>query len=441
MSCPACERNRLAGKRFCTECGAKLVDDAPVQQAAPAEEVVQQAASPAEEVVQQAAAPAEEVVQQAASPAEEVVQQAPVQQGNWKEVPAQETPVQQDTWQAAPAPEPAPAPTYVPPVVEVEKPKKKSNKALIAIIGVIAALAVAAGVLFGTGVISFGGSSDKEDTEESDEPADDDQEDKEEDKQEEETKADDGSFELVSNSDCAVTVRGFEEDGDDYVVLLALENKTDELARFNVVLRGVNGYSLNDMPYSAWGDVEPGDTLNTRLTFPKEEYAAYQLGDVDLLTLNVDVHNSAYDSYFDDAVSFRLNGKDVKDFQAPERMTFEKEQTLLDQDGVLITIGNPTIDEWGDLVVMIYYQNTTDSDLMVDMDEAKANDFVLEYGGTMISIPANCVGYDTYTVDDYDLEESGFTAADVTKLEFLMEAEFWDEFEPMFSETVTYVFG
>ena len=406
MSCPQCEKNRQAGKRFCTACGARLFEEE---------------------------APAR-------------VEPEPVQpEGEWQDAPAQNAaPQSGGQWQDAPAPEPAPAPVYSP-VVEPEIPKKKSSKALIAIIGLIAALAVAAGALFATGVISFGDKSDKEDTEETDKDRGDaDDEDDEDEKEEKDDgkKTDKSGIEIVSNSDCAVTVRGFEESADKYTLLLAMENKTDEVASFNVTLRGINGYALEDMAYGIWDEaVEPEDTVNKRLEFPKEEYEIYQLGDVELVTLDLDVYeDDDWDNLFQGTVSFRPDGKDPAGYTAPEKMAFAQEQTILDQDGVLVTFGSPTVDEWNDFYVLIYFENTTDSDVEIDMDNVRVNGKELEFGSNMLTLPAKSIGYGIWKISEYTLEDVELTPADVREIAFDLEAESWDEYEPFFTGPVTYAF-
>ena len=417
MSCPACEKNRLEGRRFCTQCGARLIDpEPPVEPEVPAQEV------PAQQQGEWQEAPKQQ------TPEPEV----PQQQGEWHEAPKAEAP------KAAPeAPKAAPVPP-----VEPEKPKKKTNKTAIALIAVIVALLAAAAVLFATGVISFGGDkADKEDTEETDKEAEDD-----EDKDDgEDTKAgdaepeDDGTIEIYSDKDSAIRFRGMEEDDEEYRFLVSMENKSDELASFTVYIGGVNCYALPDMSFSAFDDVEGGDTRNTRISMPKDQYEIYQLGDIELMTFNIMIAPEGGGDYVEETVSFRLDGKDPGDYEPPERRTFTNEQTLIDQDGVLVTVGSPFKDDyWEDLCVMVYFENTVDDEVMITVDNVKANGLALEDSGAYLTLPANSVGYTVLTIDAYELEPLELTAEEVTELTADLEAEFWTEWDPFFTGSVTY---
>lgn len=439
MSCPACEQNRLAGRKFCTQCGASLVTpEPPVEPELPVQQQGEWQTAPVPEAPKQPEgewqtapvpeAPKPEVPVAEAPKPEIPVPEAPKQQTPEPEVPQQQIPVPETPKAAAAAP--------VSPVPE--KPKKKANKPAIALIAVIVALLAAAAVLFATGVISFGGDkADKEDTEETDK---DDKDNDEDIRAGDDAEAeDDGSVEIYSDKDYVIRFRGMEEDDEEYRFLISMENKTDEHTNFSVYIAGVNGYALPDMAFSAYDFVEGGDTRNTRITLPKSEYEVYQLGDIELMTFNITIAPDGGSDYVEEMVSFRLDGKDPGDYEPPERRTFTNEQTVIDQDDVLLTVGSPFKSEyWEDLCIMVYFENRTDDSVQIEISGVKANGQEIEDGGTWITMPANSVGYTVLTIDAYDLEDLGLTVDEVTEVSADLEAEFWSEYDPFFTGSTTY---
>ena len=444
MSCPACEQNRLAGRKFCTQCGASLVTtEPPVEPEVPAQTEGEWKTAPVPEAPKQPEgewqtapvpeAPKPEVPVAEAPKPEMPVPEAPKQQTPEPEVPQQQIPVPE-----TPKPE-IPVAAAAAPVSPVpEKPKKKANKPAIALIAVIVALLAAAAVLFATGVISFGGDkADKEDTEETDKDDKDNDEDIRAGDEEEDDA--DGSTVIYSDEDYVIRFRGMEEDDEEYRFLISMENKTDELASFTVYIGGVNGYALPDMGFSAFDDVEGGDTRNTRITMPKDQYKVYQLGDIELLTVNIDITPEDSYDYIEETASFRIDGKDPSGYEAPERLAFTNEQTVIDQDDVLLTVGSPFKSEyWEDLCILVYFENRTDDSVQIEISGVKANGQEIEDGGTWITMPANSVGYTVLTIDAYDLEELGLTVDEVTEVSADLEAEFWSEYEPFFTGSTTY---
>ena len=386
MSCPACEQNRQAGKRYCTKCGALLVA--------------------------------------------EPVQQPRSQCSSDMERPQQSYETPEPSYDYDPT---------MPLETAIEPKSGKGNKTLVAVLAVIAAVAVLAAVLFATGVIQLGGdggSSKSPAAVETEEPSDA----PETEEPSAAPEAADESHVLYDAAEYAISVRSVEETEDGISMLFSLENRSDEILTFDLTADGVDGYQLMIYLDEMIEEVEPGDVRNARLEIDDADVVEFGIESYGVVDIDVDVHNKDYDHLLQDVVLVSVNGARKDGYTPPERIAFENEQILCDESGVLVTMGNPRAAGDSDAIyISLYLENNTDAVVELDLRDYQLNG--TDYSDLdMMVIQPHGRGYGRIWIPGYQLRDLGLSVSDVREFSCKLEIQEWENYDTLFDQRITYAF-
>ena len=445
MSCPACEQNRLAGKRFCTSCGARLIEDAAPE--TPVEPAREPERSQWTGVYNQAPA-------QTGAYGMENPSVPPVQQGTYGMENPSVPPVQQGTYgmdngSVPPAgqrgyglddPTPAPAPgaqsytnysSYTP--AGAQPPQKKKKSILpFAVIGVLIALVGVVIALIATGVIDFDKKSDKKaDTVVTTDVDEKEQAEEEEDDAEDAPVAEpDGSYVLadkvlVDDSLARATLISVTDDEENVYFKIKLENTGDETCEVRCVLLAVNGYEVHDFLESIGDELAPGESLTKTITFEKEVLDLFDMEVIDSAMLNVYTVDPADDDNYplDEYVTIYPTGLSASTFDRPERITSSDERVILDDSRSSWIMYSCHIDDDDDLSMFVYTENKSGKEILLAITDITVNGIAYDghFGCTLQ--PKNG-GYDLHYISSEELAEMGLSPEDVHTVSFTLLV--WD---------------
>ena len=435
MSCPKCEEARQAGKKFCSQCGERLIFDEP----APQPERTEWSGSYTEP-----AAPAPEHTQWSGSYTEPAAP-AP-EHSQWSGVAAPPPP--------QPEPQPEPVHTYTPPettgaytapVAEPPKKKKKNIPAIAAICALVALIAAAA-VLYFTGVISFGGDKDddtkaKDDSEPSASVAPSDEPEPSEEPEAKGTYTI-GETVLADNDICRVTLLEVTEDDEAVSFELKLENTSDDPYTISVGIDALEEYELRDFVTNVSADLNGGASATRTLKVEKETMEIYDFEQLDKVTLNVyatddpDADSVVYQ--VDEYIDVWPTGMSPSRFSRPDRVRFQDESVVYDDNDVLFMVCAPDVDSDNDYSFVTYAENDRGERVMLALDDITVNG--VPYDDYFVSA---CGGghavYEMFWFTEAELAEMGLTPEEVETVSFTFAVYDWDTLDEI--GTVTYTIG
>lgn len=362
MSCPACEQSRLAGKRFCSQCGAQLSFE------------------PAQGSGLSAAAPLEPRTQ-------------------WS-----------GTYTPPPTPRSA-APDAAAPTPPTPAPRKKAPVGLIAAIIALVALVALLGMLFATGVIRLGGGEKKVDPVGGD-------------TKKTIVEPEEGTYHveetvLADNSILRVTLLNVSEDDGSVFFKLKLENTASDSYVIGTAVNGINDYDLNDYAMGVYSELDSGKSATKTIKVEKDVLDHFELGQIDKITLNtfamVSLDSERYlrDEYTD----VYPTGLDADSFEQPEHMEFDTEERAYRESGMSVWLVNPGVDEDGDFAFYLYGENDTRKDMAIVLNDVTVNDIPVENAFMLISFP----GHRSYSLcwfTEEELADIGLTPEDVASIRF-----------------------
>ena len=356
MSCPACEQSRLAGKRFCSQCGAQL------------------SVEPAQGSGLSAAAPLEPRTQ----------------------------------WSGTYTP--PPTPRSAAPDAAGPTPKKKAPVGLIAAVIALVALAALVITLFATGVIRLGGKKvdpggggpSKTVVEPENDGA----------YHVEETV-------LADNSILRVTLLEVSEDDGSVFFKLKLENTASDSYVVGTVVNAINDYDLNDYSMGVYSELDSGESATKTIKVEKDVLDLFGLGRIDKITLNtfamVSLDSERYlrDEYTD----VYPTGLDADSFEQPAHMEFDAEERAYRESGMSVWLVNPGVDEDGDFAFYLYGENDTRKDMVIVLDDVTVNDIPVDDIFTLVSFSGHH-SYSLCWFSKEELADIGLTPGDVASIRF-----------------------
>lgn len=224
-----------------------------------------------------------------------------------------------------------------------------------------------------------------------------------------------------------------ENDIGGYDINILMENRTDMSMNFIIDAKGYNGWYLFTEPFGAFETVEAGQTLET--SFPIDKYTLAQYGVEHIDTLDVAVRAMQDDgtSVLDGVMTLNL----TDGAKPAEPLAFEKEETLFDENGVRVTIGNPTFTDNGTCYVMLCCENSTDAELELSMQKFTYNGSVDNVYDSF-RMPAGVKGYAILWMDPEALEQAGLALEDLTDYGFDLKLQDWNTLDILNEQTVVY---
>ncbi len=241
---------------------------------------------------------------------------------------------------------------------------------------------------------------------------------------------------VLDDENCVIRITEIDEDNDwGYTLKAYFENKSDVDYMFSVDAATVNGVSVD--PFFAV-EVAAGKKAKEDISFGDVLPEGVDIGEYTDIALTFSVYDP--EDWEADAVAevtahvYPL-GKDKATVYTREAQ--ETDQVLVDSDlFTMIAIGTEEDELWG-YTTDIYLVNKSDKDLMLSVDEASLNDFMVEpFYATVLTVGSCAFGeitwlYGTLEENDFDTVESiEFTLS-------VMDSNDWLG-DPLAEETVTF---
>lgn len=224
---------------------------------------------------------------------------------------------------------------------------------------------------------------------------------------------------VVDNDACLVKITGIEPDDFwGYALKVYLENKSaDKTFMYSVTTASINDVMADPMFAT---EVAPGKKSNETISFMTEDLESYGIGDFTDISLNFRVYDS--EDWMADPVA--VANAHVYPYGEEKAMSYIREvettdTVLVDNDAVTVLVtGYDPENMWG-YTVNLFIVNKTDTTIMVSVDEASVNGFMLDpfYAD---SVDAGKCAFSTMSWFESDFEDNGIT--DVENIEFTLRA-------------------
>ena len=236
----------------------------------------------------------------------------------------------------------------------------------------------------------------------------------------------------LKNDACSVTVGvGSVSDGET-VFTLKLDNSAESLVTFIVDAVGFNGVSLFSETFTAMELVEAGASADSTVTVDAATLAEYGVGAIASADFSVVAIDAGGQTVLEDTLHYALSDDAPVVPAEPERA-----QTIVDQDGVRVSIGSGHVDSFGDYAVLLRCENTTDADVQVTLEQFRYNGHEADEYSLFI-IPAGSAGYAKIWISADVLALMELSVDELTELDFRLKAE-QVELQTVLAETdVTY---
>jgi len=227
----------------------------------------------------------------------------------------------------------------------------------------------------------------------------------------------------VDNEDCYVKITGIDPDNYwGYTLNVYFENRSsDKKYMFSVMSASINGVECD--PFFAT-EVAAGKKANDEINFDIDELEECGVSEITDIEITIRVYDSE-DWTADDVVHETFNvypyGKDAATKYVREAK--ETDTVIVDNDSItVIATGYEYDDIWG-YTVNFYLVNKTDMNLMISVDDASVNGYMLDpFFAT--EVIAGKSEFTSMSWSDDDFAENSIT--DVEEIEFTIRAYDYD---------------
>ena len=234
------------------------------------------------------------------------------------------------------------------------------------------------------------------------------------------------------NEQCSFAMTKPVENETNYEVGVRLENRSDAQMSFIVDAGGYNGFSLLNGDFGTFETVEPGQTRETSFTIDKGMLALCGVKQIDTMDVSVRAYLDTGENVLDGELTLRLN----EPAQEPAPLALAHEAVLIDENGVRITIGNPTLDADAPYV-MLCCENSTDAELALTTENFRYNGGACtDYNSFLL--PAGRTGYAQIRLNTDTLEQLGLAPEELEELAFDLRLETFADGTELSRQTVTY---
>ncbi|MCD7837334.1 MAG: hypothetical protein LUG65_00280 [Clostridiales bacterium] len=224
---------------------------------------------------------------------------------------------------------------------------------------------------------------------------------------------------VVDNDECTITITGLDPNNIwGYAVDAQFENKSsDKTYMFSVESASVNGVSSD--PYFA-SEVTAGNKSNEEINFPDSDLAEYGVEEFTDIVITFRVYDSddweAEDAAYETVHIYPYGEENVVAFVREARDT---DNVIIDNDYVTVIVTGYEYDDiWG-YTVNLYYENKTDTEVMLSVDDASVNGYMIDpfYAET---VAAQTCAFSEVSWYEEELEENGIS--EVEEIAFQLTA-------------------
>jgi hypothetical protein len=114
---------------------------------------------------------------------------------------------------------------------------------------------------------------------------------------------------------------------------------------------------------------------------------------------------------------FAPDGSDPGKYKLGERMSFAREQLIVNEPDLKVMVGEPHVSGSGDFVLLLYYKNQRSSTVQIDLDSPVSSGQALTGVSGTYAI-AETEGYNWLVIPSDSLQAAGLNAAKIRKLTF-----------------------
>ena len=237
----------------------------------------------------------------------------------------------------------------------------------------------------------------------------------------------------AENEACRVTIALREQTDAAVTFGLTMENRTDAQLTVIADLVGFNGVLLFSETFTAMELVDAGASAETTVAVDLATLGEYGISDVASADCSVVAIDDAGTTVLEDTQRCVLRADAAPETPAAP----EREQVLLEQDGVRLSIGGGHTDAYGDYAVLLRCENAADGDVQVSMEQFAYNGHEADEYSLFI-VPAGGAGYAKVRISADVLALMGLTVDDLTELSFSLRAERLEPQTVLAEQSVTY---
>ena len=240
----------------------------------------------------------------------------------------------------------------------------------------------------------------------------------------------------VDNENCAIVITGLKEDSFwGYALNVTLENRSaDTTYMFSLQNAAINGVECTDLFAE---EVAPGKKSNSSISLMDSTLQDKDIGEY----TDIELHFRVYDSNDWSADAVAEETVHVYPFGEENAAPYVRESqpgdnVILDNDQATVIVTGYREDEiWG-YTADLFLVNKTDTSMMVSVDEASINGFMMDPFYAKSVMGGQCA-FSSINWSNSDLEENGITQ--VEEIEFKLKVRAEDDWmgDPYAEEVIT----
>ena len=229
-------------------------------------------------------------------------------------------------------------------------------------------------------------------------------------------------FVAVDNDVCSITITDIDADNIwGYTLNALMENRSaDKTYMFSVESASINGVQTD--PFFA-DEIAPGKKANEEISFSGlEDYGITDFTDIELNFRVYDSEDWMADDVVRETVHVYPYGEENASLYVREPQ--DTDRVLIDNDIASVVVTDIEEDAiWG-YTLNLFINNKTDANLMIGVDEASVNGFMIDpFFAT--DVHAGKCEFTSVSWSDSALEENGIT--DVQEIELLLKVSDYDD--------------
>jgi len=244
---------------------------------------------------------------------------------------------------------------------------------------------------------------------------------------------------LTDNDICRVTLQNVREKDDDLSFEIKLENTSNRSYYIGAVITAVNEYALRDYRLGGVSEtLAAGESTVKTISLSKDILDDFDMEYADEVTINAyAAEDDESDEYpVDDYVKVYPTGLSERSFKRPDRVRMDGEDQVYDGDDVRVWIGDTEIDSDHDYAMTVYCENDG-ARVLVDLDDFEINGKSYD-DYYVVAVGDKEASYQTIWLFEDMLEDIGLDPEDVESISFTLEVWDWDTLDTLESEYCVY---
>ena len=214
-------------------------------------------------------------------------------------------------------------------------------------------------------------------------------------------------------------------------IKLLIENNND----FDILIQtqwfAANGFLIDA---NLWEEINAGKKVNTEISIPLHQLEQANIHLFQSVTFEIAFANpTTWDTLFDaEIIELKsTSGQSPTEYDTSGKVAYDK-------NGIRITVQKNFVDEWNDTGILLYIENLSQANVMIQFEGLSLNDFMIDdYFSTTVIAGYKIV--DTIWIYESVMKENEITSIEKMEICFLIiDGESWDTIDTSGTVTVTF---